>query len=324
MHAVGTFDLSNTSIEFLSLGAAGYLVQPCTSGCAFPGVTTAIPAPLDDGTYTQNLGFSFPYPGGSTTQIDLCTNGFFYFSNIGGNYAPYWPDVIEFLGAGPTFRPTWTDFYAPGGGTIEVASSPTEFVARWVNVQEYGNPGNLGSFEVVFQASGRIVVNYGSITTAGHDVLTGFSRGNGFCDPGSIDISASMPFTGNGPGVFNTPMILASAGVRPVLGTTFSADVNDQPANSVAGFMIMGLVQFNPGIPLAGIGMPGCEQYQTMDSVQFYAPVPPNQTLPVANIPNNPALSGMVVGIQAANFAPGVNPMGVAASNAGTMTLGPY
>ena len=114
------------------------------------------------------------------------------------------------------------------------------------------------------------------------------------------------------------PLILGSAS-SPVLGSSFPLTMTQQPNGVIAAFLILGFTQ--QAIPLAGLGMPGCTQYVSLDSSLFHLATPGATTITL-NLPNAPNLAGYTVFAQGAEFAPGVNPFGVAASNGGQITLG--
>src|SRR5690606_7272104 len=71
----GAFDLSNTSLAFSPVGA-NYVVLPGTS----PVVAPIAQPSLINGVSALSLGWTFPYPGGTTTQLYVGRRGFVRFT----------------------------------------------------------------------------------------------------------------------------------------------------------------------------------------------------------------------------------------------------
>lgn len=185
----------------------------------------------DDALVTHQLGFTFAYPGGTTTTIKPCTNGFLWLSGTPTG-APYTPIVADFLGTAITtnlarFCLYWTDLNG-------LRNTPVQPLAG-LHVQNdtTGGPGNTvcyvtwydtGLFRtvsgtgigghamlrfqcVLYEATGVVEFRYGAMppfvahwsTTANcHGALVGFTRGRigtvGSVDPQSRDLSLETPF----------------------------------------------------------------------------------------------------------------------------------
>src|SRR5262245_56788867 len=69
----GSLDLANTSMGMVLSGTT-YNVGPAAGSFVAPTGTNL--GLTDDSQTTVALGFTFPYPGGSTTQLQVCSNGF--------------------------------------------------------------------------------------------------------------------------------------------------------------------------------------------------------------------------------------------------------
>ncbi|MBK8980279.1 MAG: hypothetical protein IPM29_30625 [Planctomycetes bacterium] len=124
------------------------------------------------------------------------------------------------------------------------------------------------------------------------------------------DLARALPY-GTGCG---NPAVGLRGVDRPVIGTTASAEVYEIPAGSPAGFLFLGVVQFDPGIDLSPIGMVGCSLYlQSIGAIAF-APSGPT-ALTSLSIPPLPALAGGDLFLQSAVIAPGANTLGVLATN---------
>jgi hypothetical protein len=74
------------------------------------------------------------------------------------------------------------------------------------------------------------------------------------------------------------------------------------------------LQQFDPGIPLGAIGMPGCEQYVSSEAVFVFTPTGSSYTYPYT-VPNDPGLAGLQIKVQSAAYTPGVNLLNAVSSN---------
>jgi len=113
---------------------------------------------------------------------------------------------------------------------------------------------------------------------------------------------------------------------RPVLGQTASATILNAPAP--IAFVAMGLNNqffgpFTLPVTLGGIGMPGCDLWQSTDilglGVSLLTPTTLSYSLA---IPNVPSLIGMHLYLQAYAYAPGYNPAQIVISNGIDWMLG--
>ncbi|MEO6597825.1 MAG: hypothetical protein ABIP94_24020 [Planctomycetota bacterium] len=173
------------------------------------------------------LGFTLNYPGGSTTAIKACTNGFVWLDTaMTSNDLS--PSVAELLGTTLTFTarlaPFWFDLHAgrntathPNSGMhvkIDTSGGAGNAVAyvTWFNTGIFNQVSTLGSGgHVVIQMqcvlrelTGVVEFRYGSMLTAPSSANTacaivGFSRGRiagvGSVDPQSRDLSIEVPFS---------------------------------------------------------------------------------------------------------------------------------
>src|SRR5262249_21664584 len=166
----------------------------------------------------------------------------------------------------------------------------------------------------VLESTGAFELRYGTVNSSLHPCLVGFTLGNGAPDPGSVDLSTSLPFsTGSG----GTPASLAAAaGSRPAVGRPFTMGAGGVPAGSQFGFMVLSGGAANPSLELGALGMPGC--FQHVDLGTAVALLLATSPLPVQFplvIPNNAGLIGTSVFAQAALHSPGFNGLDLIASN---------
>lgn len=114
------------------------------------------------------------------------------------------------------------------------------------------------------------------------------------------------------------PLALAATGSASP-GGTVTLTATNIPATSPFGAVVFGLTKFAAGLPLAGIGMPGCFQYNDASSTTlFFAP----NTGAAFTAPTGTAFLGVNIQAQAAVYAPGATPLGFISSNGIEMTLG--
>lgn len=192
------------------------------------GVTGAADNIGDDSAYAFTLPAPFDYPGGSTTVIRPCTNGYIWLdpaqTATGGDFSC---TLVEWLGnaaAMARFAPCWHDFHC---GRNTVSNPGSGLYTRTVGTTVLVTWNQVGSFDVAtgdnekhtFQcaidtATGIVEFRYGTMTTITADTLddltqfglpdfmnciTGFTRGQvggvPSVDPQSRDLSIERPFT---------------------------------------------------------------------------------------------------------------------------------
>ena len=306
-------DLSGRSF-LLSAGGGGWTVANCTSSCWDASFGTGLNVADDQLTSGLALGFSFPLPGGgSTTAIAADSNG--WIGMISGQFSAsdYTESVAEFLAEGMRLAVFWDDFNPASAGDVYFKTVAGRAVVTWAGVPEFGST-NSNSFQAQFFANGDVILSYQGGVAAG-DGLVGFSGGAVPSDPGSLDLTASIPFSTGSGGV---PLQI-TASALPILGTTINLGIGSVPAGIIAGAMNLGFAQQN--IDLTAAGMPACSLLTTIDG---WFPLPattPSSSTPLS-LPNIPALNGAVLFAQGVALVPGINAIGAILSNGGRLTLG--
>jgi hypothetical protein len=317
-----TFDLGSAtsvnSIQMIPNGNGGYTVVPGGTTWWTP-VGANLGLTDDSQSAALPMSFSFPYPGGSTSSIIVASNGVIGLTATGSTLSGY-PTPAVFMTQGARLAPLWTDLDPgpTGAGTIVFDDdSPNGVVyVTWTGVAVWeatpSSPRFLNTFQVAMHSNGLVEYRYQSCSapaTAGLNTMTGFTPGGTARDPGNRDISATLPFTTSTD--MNALALAASA--RPVLGASINL-VTTNCATASVGANILSFTQHNPGLPLAGLGMPGCQQYVGLDAVSLFFPSGGTGSNSFS-IPNNPAYAGMHVFSQSAAFVTGLNPLGVISSN---------
>ncbi len=148
-------------------------------------------------------------------------------------------------------------------------------------------------------------------------MLTGWSPGANERDPGNIDISTSLPITTEP----DQTALALGASPRPIIGTNVLVTASNVPAGAPFGAFLFGLTQFNPGVDLAPLGMPGCKQFLGIAASLVFLPTGSTGTM-TYGVPNNAAFSGVHIQLQAASFAAGANATGVITSNGVDLGIG--
>ena len=309
------FDLANTSMTLAYSAVTGnYTVGAGTGSYITPaGISLAM---SDDTEVSTALPFTLPYPGGTTSTLYVCSNGFV---SPGSNGASYTPGSAEFFSGGARWAAAWHDFL-PNTGMVLVDATAARVVVSYTAVPSYGDPTATATFQYQFFPNGNVNILFQAVNTGGNDYLTGWTRGSGASDPGSMNISAGF---GAGLSLCNgpTPNVALAASARPVLGTTFTFDTTNIPAGSLLGLQILSQTQYTPGLDLASIGMPGCTLYVGLDVTTQFATPTASASVPYS-LPASPSLSGVLLLSQSATLSPGLNAFGFVTSNALQMVLG--
>ncbi len=315
-----TFDLANRSIRMTPSGG-GYAVSSVNATYVAP--TGAGLALTDDSvSNVMTLPFALSYPGGSTNAIRICSNGFIHL-NPAATDTNYIPDVNEMLTLGPRLFSNWTDLLPDGATNVNnvfytVDTPGNRVLITWRNVPEYGQPSTSNTFQVVIYNTGVIEYVWRSMSVVAHQVLTAFSPGANNRDPGSRDISGTLPFQTQGTDL--QPLSLDAT--RPLIGTTCNLQVSGIRGGSLGGVAVLGLDI--PGIELSFLDMPSCFLYVNPILLTLSFPTfGSTATVPIG-IPNDVNLSGSNVPVQTATISPGVNARGVATSNLVVLVIGRF
>lgn len=313
------------SIRFTPTGGNGYVVTPGTNLWYTP---TSPDLLLTDDSLSapQALGFAFPYPGGSTTDIRICSNGFVWLRST-ETLATLAGTPALLLNEGPRLAPLWTDLNPAsllnslrvGSVHFEIDPVSGDAVITWLTVPEFGvaNINNRNTFQLALSPSGAFEMRYQTLAlTTTRAVLVGYSPGLGALDPGATDLSTALPVTLQP----DLRRLQLSSSPRPSLGANVSLDTTSIIAGSSVGVMVFGFNRIDPGIDLGGFGMPGCSQFASLDSTQFFLIGGTSHSFPFA-IPNAGGLAGLQLRTQSVVLVPGINPLGAVTSNGRQLNL---
>lgn len=313
-----SFDMSNSSFT-LDYNAGEYTLVPGVGTWVAPsGVTLSL---SDDDDETRVIPFTFSYPGGSTTSLTVCSNGFVSPASNGTEWAP---NVWTFLTGLPRWAPLWHDLNpsANGSGPVRFDANASRAIVSWDGVEYYGS-NSTATFQIQFWANGDVHVVYQNVASGGNGYLIGYSVGGGAADPGPTDISASLnagltvcSSAGN-----SVPDIALYSSNRPIVGTTIDLITTNTPATSVSGLSILSLTSIPGGIDLTFLGMPSCFVYQNLDVIDLF-PVSGGSGQRSFSFPNDPSLSGVVLLNQAAVIVPGINAFNMITTNGLELLVG--
>jgi hypothetical protein len=188
----------------------------------------------DDAVISHALGFTHHYPGGSTSTIKPCTNGFIWLDSA-MTASTYYPVAADFLGASSNltarYMPFWIDLYSarnavtnPNCGLhvkTDTSAGPGQAVCyvTWfqtslfrVNSATTQGGHSVITFQcVIHEATGVVEYRYDTMptfiganttTAAAIPCVVGFTRGRisgspvtPSVDPQSRDLSVEIPFT---------------------------------------------------------------------------------------------------------------------------------
>ena len=316
-----------------------YTVTQGTTGY-LPPTAAAVPlATSNNGESTVNLPGTLAYPGGSTTQLVIGTDG--YIGPVsalpfpGANYS-FIPYVQGFLDtATSVWAVCWHNFNTTelGSGTIKTESVGNLFVVTWEAVESL--PGNATAatpnpctFQAQFDlATGDVHYVYQSMTAIGGSQsydhsLVGFSPGGPSPDAGPIDVTTLTALPLSSAEVQPLKLVATAA---PVVGTSIDLVTSNENSGGV-GINFLSLAALPAPIDLGFIGAPGCSALvDTSVAVgnvisNLGAPLPTmNVTLPV---PATPSLAGLQLASQSVWLDPVVNAFGAVTSNSVQMTVG--
>ncbi len=322
------FDLSNTGITMLPNGS-GYVVLPGITSYVAPTAAATTLTLADDGETAVALSSPFAYPGGSTTSLTVCSNG--YVSVANGNGVTWTPSIATFLGAPQTAWRNWHDHNptAAGSGQVKFEQAGGIAYVTWDGVYDYLAGGgqtaaNANTFQFQFDtATGMVHLVFQTISALGNARLVGYSVAGPSLDPGNADLSVAVPATFQVAAGDTAPLALA-ASARPLLGTTIDL-VTANPSNPNLGVNFLSLARIPaPGVDLGVLGAPGCAALIDASAAigNVIGNVGPTSMSIALPIPNVTALEGMAIYSQSVWLDATANVFGMLTSNGVELVLG--
>ena len=287
---------SGTTITFLRAGS-GYTVLDSIPGTfVAPTAAATVVSGLDDAYGLVPLSTPMPAPGGTTTSLNVCTNGFVALSNqqpFNGNlYTPTTANFETFTE--PTIAGPWYDWSPNQAGQIVYEEVSGVMYITWDAVQPYNGTSN-DTFQYQFNlATGDCAIVYDNMSFSGasawHTPLFGYTSGNVVTGT-AVDISTSIQA-----GLVLTDAVesLALDSTRPQIGGSWDLTTSNIDPVSPIAITFFGPSALTPSLPMTSIGFnaPGCEVHlSSVLGSGSSASVGGSATLSLP-VPNNPALSG--------------------------------
>lgn len=317
--AAGTTDVGGTALHMTPNGSGGYDVSvgaPTAFVHTVPGLALG-----NDQNATLALPSAFHYPGGSTTVLTICSNGFVWMQpNASADPSP---TAAELFGNAARLLPFWADLLPDGATNVhnvfaEVDTANNQAYVTWAQVPTAA--GGVCSMQVQFDLNTDSVnLTYGTVT-APTAAIVGWTPGSGVSvvNAGSRDISATIPGGFSTTSVERNPLSL-SAAPAPVLGSTVTYTTSNIRANLSLSALLLSFGSTAP-VPLIAYGFdsPGCSWYLDLSSmfpVGGLMVLNPSDSV-LIGIPTDPALANVDVFFQSVSVAPAEVPSGLITSNA--------
>lgn len=320
-----SIDLSNTAFQ-LNFNGSSYFVLNSTTTTPYlaPSAAAVSLGLTDDSETTITLAGPLAFPGGSTSTLNVCSNGRVEVASNGAAF-DYTPTPAELLNWPNATWSVWRDFIPNATGNVWFEEVGSLSIVTWLNVVGYvgQNTGTTPStFQLQFDRSnGNVAYVFQSMDTVsvstwagGEGWIVGFTVGGASADPGSVDITAKLAT-----GVITTsasdnlPLSIEANG-SPIVNTQIGLDIDGITPTAQFGGLLLGFVKYPNGISLTPFGMPGCFQFNdALAVVLFFPNGQTNVTLPF-NVPNYP---GIRMQAQAAAYDPAAaqTPLGATSSN---------
>lgn len=330
-------DLSNTSIRMAFNSLTG--VYDVTAGTTAPvpqGPNAQVQTFTGDDDAVQvalgGLPISYVTPTGiQISPVDPVLNDFVAqfgadgwvgldtVLNSGGN-----PSVAAFLAEGARVG-NWHDMDPLVGGTAwyEFDAVNAAHIFTWdaIPSRTLADPNTI---QIVFFPNLDIEIRLGTLNLqggGGWPTLTGYTPGNGALDPGTIDLTGSMPFSTQA--TDSDPLRLEVDAV-PVLGQTVNLITSNETTNPGFGATIFSTVALTggalPPIDLIILNAPGC--FANVGTLDVTLPILTGGMSSPFPIPNTPAFIGFEIGVQSVWLDAAANGFGLITSNGVLLKLG--
>lgn len=307
------FDLAGQS---MAMTLANGLYEVGASSASFVAPTGTPLVLGDDSEAIVSLPFPLPYPGGTTTQLRVCSNGFV--SPAASNGTDYTPNVAAFHLGQPRWAAAWHDYVPSAAGPVVVDSSAARVVVTWSGVPDLGG-ANASTFQIQFESNGTVHVFWQTMSSGGNAYLVGWSPGAASGAAGR-DLSTALPQTFDLCSAAFAGLALSTS-PRPALGATVHWEIDGIASSTPFGWLMVSDSQATPPIDLTPIGMPGCEAYVNSPIAAFFQPAGGTASLAMP-IPAVAQLLGLGVVGQAVAYDPQFTTLGFVTSNGIVLTIG--
>lgn len=316
---------SGSAITFLRTGAEYTILDSIPGTYVAPTAAATVVATTDDAFGAFTLSAPMPVPGGVTSTLQICTNGYVHLSdNAPAAPADWSPTLAEFEAfVDPTICGPWYDWSPNQAGQVLVEEIGGIAYVTWVGVQPYNGTGTDTWQYQIEVATGNCTIVFDSMSFTGasvwHTPLFGATPGNATVVR-DTDWSAELQ---TGVMVFDNgiaPLELDSN--LPVLGGSWDLTTSNIDPVSPVSITFFGDAQ-GTGLPLSVIGFnaPGCSIWinQALGSLSGIS----NGGVSTTSfpIPSNTALTGFQISAQSISLTL-ANPANLLTSNGVLGTLG--
>jgi len=325
-------------------GPAGYLVLPATpawhapSGPALADNVSSSPGVITTSEFSEPivLPFTFSFPGGSTNTVHASANGWVRLGATTQTFDSSLPAIDTLLTQDSRLAPLWSLMdpsanaatNSATGIYYDIDANGQAVYITWLDVADARTgspPAGTTSINVqcVIYSNGSYEFRYGHVVPGSGTgpAIVGWSQGgvsSPVPDPGSVDVSSSMPLFTNGPDNFALKHVVAAAR----LGSMLALAVDRVEALAPFAFLIVGDVEHTAGQTLLGVGAPGCSVFaNTLAAAAVPVSGATGSGAFVIALPNNAALIGMTLGSQYAALTLR-NALNLSTSNGVSWTIG--
>jgi hypothetical protein len=325
--APNTIDLSNTSIRLTPNAQGGYTFG-AGSGTNYTHTVAGL-ALGDDAVGTLALPVPFNYPGGTTSTLTICSNGYIWMQSP-NTLADFSPTAAEMFSNPARLMPMWCDGVPDGTTNVANVFAEVDAVANKAYVTYSGIPifgGVGGTMNVQCEldlTSGVVEYRYGAIS-CGNVCIVGWTPGTGFSavNAGSIDISAQLASGFSTKATEQVALALATT-TNPIIGNAVTFNASNIPATSPISVYVCSAGQTNPGIDLGSVGAPGCFAFVSLPEILAVDLLTNPTAAATFTIPADPFFAGQKFYSQAVSFDASANAFGMITSNGIASTMNAF
>lgn len=317
-------------------GGTSYVVSQGVGVTYIPPSASATALPANNNLEALvTLPSALTYPGGSTTQLYVSTNG--YVSDASNQTPPgslsYMPHERGLLDAPATmWALAWHDFISSevGSGLIKWEQVGNLFVITWDGVESYPSTTlNPSRMQIQFDLSnGDVHYVWQTIDAIGgspyfDQTVVGFSFAGQSPDLGPVDVTTLTTLVL--PAAEVLPLTL-TASTAPVLGTTVDLLTSNE-GNASVGINFLSLAPIPaPGINLSILGAPDCAGLLDINQgvgnlISNLGGGLPGMSVSFT-IPTTPSVAGVTIASQSVWLDPAANAFGIKTSNGVELVVG--
>lgn len=146
-------------------------ISPLAVAQCIPAGTTPITITQDSISGPNPIGFAFPIFGTTYSDIHISDHGICWLTNGGVPATPaatplvYTPAATSLVGGNAVIAPHWSDTIPGTTGMFFIDSTATTCTVTWFEVQSFGFPTPLMSFQLILDITGTITMVYGPNVT---------------------------------------------------------------------------------------------------------------------------------------------------------------